>query len=53
MEMKLYTSEREELCKLQRNLCGSSGYARVICLLMQDKGSNSQFRLPNSQSISF
>lgn len=38
MEMKLSTSEREELRKLQRNLCGSSDYARVTCILMLDKG---------------
>ncbi|MBO5025307.1 MAG: hypothetical protein J6C86_04095 [Bacteroidaceae bacterium] len=38
MEMKLSTSEREELRKLQKNLCGSSDYARVTCLLMLDKG---------------
>lgn len=38
MEIKLSTSEREELHKLQRNLCGSSDYARVTCLLMLDKG---------------
>lgn len=38
MEMSLSTSEREELRKLQRNLCGSSDYARVTCLLMLDKG---------------
>lgn len=38
MGMKLSTSEREELRKLQKNLCGSSDYARVICLLMLDKG---------------
>ena len=38
MEMNLSPSEREELRKLQRNLCGSSDYARVTCLLMLDKG---------------
>lgn len=38
MEFELSTSEREELRKLQRNLCGSSDYARVTCLLMLDKG---------------
>lgn len=39
MEMRLMPSEREELRKLQRNLCGSSGYARVTCILMLDNGS--------------
>lgn len=38
MEFQLSTSEREELRKLQRNLCGSSDYARVTSLLMLDKG---------------
>lgn len=38
MEMQLSSSEREELRKLQRNLCGSSDYARVTCILMLDKG---------------
>ena len=38
METKLSTSEREELRKLQRNLCGSSDYARVTCILMLDSG---------------
>lgn len=38
MEFSLSTSEREELRRLQRNLCGSSDYARVTCLLMLDSG---------------
>lgn len=38
MEMRLSTSEREELRKLQRNLCGSSDYVRVTCILMLDNG---------------
>ncbi len=38
MELQLSTSEREELRRLQRNLCGSSDHARVTCLLMLDKG---------------
>lgn len=32
------TSEREDLRKLQRNLCGRSDYARVTCILMLDNG---------------
>lgn len=36
--MRLTPSEREELRKLQRNLCGSSDYARVTCILMLDNG---------------
>lgn len=36
MELSLSASEREELCKLQRNLCGISDYARVTCILMLD-----------------
>lgn len=38
MEMKLFLSEREELHKFPKNLCGNSDYARVTCLLMLDKG---------------
>lgn len=38
MGMNLSTSEREELRRLQRNLCGSSDYARVTCILMLDSG---------------
>lgn len=38
MEMSLSISEREELRKFQRILCGCSGYARVTCLLMLHKG---------------
>lgn len=38
MEMKLSTSELEELRRLQRNLCGSSDYARVTCILMLHNG---------------
>lgn len=36
--MRLTTSEREELRKLQRNLCGSSDYVRVTCILTLDNG---------------
>ena len=36
--MRLTPSEREGLRKLQRNLCGSSDYARVTCILMLDNG---------------
>lgn len=38
MKIQLSTSEREKLRQLQRNLCGSSDYARVTCILMLDKG---------------
>lgn len=37
MEMKISTSEREELRKLQRILYGSSNYTRVTYLLVLDK----------------
>ena len=36
--MRLVPSEREGLRKLQCNLCGSSDYARVTCILMLDSG---------------
>ncbi len=38
MQISLSTSDRDTLRTLQRNLCGSSDYARVTCILMLDKG---------------
>lgn len=38
MKMRLTTSEREELRKLQHNLYGSSDYASATCILMLDTG---------------
>ena len=43
MEMQLSTSEIENLRKLQRNLAGSSDYARVTCILMLGMGNSPSF----------
>ncbi len=43
MEMQLSTSEIEILRKLQRNLAGSSDYARVTCILMLGMGNSPSF----------
>lgn len=43
MEMQLSTSEMEVLRKLQRNLAGSSDYARVTCILMLGMGNSPSF----------
>ena len=43
MEMQLSTSEIEILRKLQRNLAGSSDYARVTCILMLSMGNSPSF----------
>ncbi len=38
--IQLSTSEMEVLRKLQRNLAGSSDYARVTCILMLGMGNS-------------
>lgn len=43
MEMQLSTSEMKVLRKLQRNLGGSSDYARVTCILMLGMGNSPSF----------
>lgn len=43
MEIQLSTSEMEVLRKLQRNLAGSSDYARVTCILMLGMGNTPSF----------
>lgn len=43
MEVHLSQSEKENLRKLQRNLVGSSDYARVTCILMLDMGNTPSF----------
>lgn len=43
MEIHLSTSEIEVLRKLQRNLAGSSDYARVTCILMLCMGNSPSF----------
>ena len=43
MQMTLSTSELEVLRRLQRNLAGSSDYARVTCILMLGKGNSPSF----------
>lgn len=43
MEIQLSTSEIEVLRKLQRNLAGSSDYARVTCILMLSMGNSPSF----------
>ena len=43
MELQLSTSEMEVLRKLQRNLAGSSDYARVTCILMLGMGNTPSF----------
>ena len=43
MELQLSTSEMEVLRKLQRNLAGSSDYARVTCILMLGMGNPPSF----------
>ena len=43
MEIRLSTSEMEVLRKLQRNLAGSSDYARVTCILMLGMGNTPSF----------
>lgn len=43
MEIQLSTSEMGVLRKLQRNLAGSSDYARVTCVLMLGMGNSPSF----------
>ena len=43
MGIQLSTSEMEALRKLQRNLAGSSDYARVTCILMLGMGNSPSF----------
>lgn len=43
MEIQLSTSEMGGLRKLQRNLAGSSDYARVTCVLMLGMGNSPSF----------
>ena len=43
MGIQLSTSEMEVLRKLQRNLAGSSDYARVTCILMLGMGNSPSF----------
>ena len=43
MELQLSTSEMEVLRNLQRNLAGSSDYARVTCILMLGMGNTPSF----------
>ena len=45
MELQLSTLEMEVLRKLQRNLVGSSDYARVTCILMLGMGNSPSFGL--------
>lgn len=43
MLMERSTSDMEVLRRLQRNLTGSSGYARVTCILRLGEGNTSSF----------
>lgn len=43
MLIKLSTSDIEALRRLQRNLAGSFGYARVTCILALGKGNSPSF----------
>ncbi len=43
MQIKLSSSDIELLRRLQRNLSGSSDYARVTCILMLGKGNSPSF----------
>ena len=43
MELQISPSEMEVLRKLQRNLAGSSEYARVTCILMLGMGNTPSF----------